>query len=236
MKENKDALKAIQEFADESPTCSDKLEQAKQLTQELYGKDGAEAEHRGRGGAVALTASSKKTRILTIALCCVALLLIVSILLIFFLRDKDNGLMYYDDESMYSEVIDDIDQFKNENNLDFNFYSGDNFTSQYEAWRLIENDQIMFLIQTTTYMVGNDLGMIQLGICFSDDDFQTFAMYTGFTDLLVVDGIKVDYKMSTQGWNEIYAKFSVDDVVYYLNVTTSGGAEVLEQYVNLLLA
>ena len=44
MKENKDALKAIQEFADESPTRSDKLEQAKQLTRELYGEDGAEAE------------------------------------------------------------------------------------------------------------------------------------------------------------------------------------------------
>ena len=43
MKENKDALKAIQEFADESPTRSDKLEQAKQLTRELYGEEGAEA-------------------------------------------------------------------------------------------------------------------------------------------------------------------------------------------------
>lgn len=235
MKENKDALKAIQEFADESPTRSDKLEQAKQLTQELYGKDGAEAEHRGRGGAVALAASSKKTRILTITLCCVALLLIVSILLIFFLRDKDNSLMYYDDNSVYGEKIADIEQFKFENQLTFLYYE-DGINSQYEAWRLKETDQLMYIEQSTMYISQTSFDTVYLGVCFSIDSFQEFDDYTDLNETTAISNIDVDYREVREDWNYIYAKFSVDGVVYYLNVTTSGGAEVLEQYVNLLLA
>lgn len=235
MKENKDALKAIQEFADESPTRSDKLEQAKQLTQELYGKEGAEAEHRGKGGAVALAASSKKTRILTITLCCVALLLIVSILLIFFLRDKDNSLMYYDDESVYVEEVTDIEQFKSMNALDF-MYFHDGINPQYEAWRLKETDQLMYIEQSTMLFSQMGFDEIYFGICFSNDEFQRFDTFTEFTDEMSIGETTVNYKVVTQARNDIYAKFSVDGVVYYLNVTTSGGAEVLEQYVNLLLA
>lgn len=236
MKENKDALKAIQEFADESPTRSDKLEQAKQLTRELYGEDGAEAEHRGRGGAVALAASSKRTRILTIALCCVALLLVVAILLPFLLREKESPIHYYDDVSIYSETISDIDQFISENNLEFAYYDHDYLASQHEAYRLIENDRLVYILQNVIFLRQNDFDSILLGICFSNDEFQKFDEFKGFTESLLVGGIEVDYKILEQDWNYIYAKFSVDDVVYYLNVTTSGGAEVLEQYVNLLLA
>lgn len=235
MKENKDALKAIQEFADESPTRSDKLEQAKQLTQELYGEEGAEAEHRGKGGAVALAASSKRTRILTIALCCVALLLIVSILLIFFLRDKDNGLMYYDDESVYVEEVTDIEQFKSMNALDF-MYFHDGINSQYEAWRLKETNQLMYIEQTTMFISQTGFDTIYVGICFSNDEFQRFDNFTDLNETTTILDIAVDYREVSEDWNYIYAKFSVDGVVYYLNVTTSGGAEVLEQYVNLLLA
>lgn len=235
MKENKDVLKAIQEFADESPTRSDKLEQAKQLTRELYGEDGAEAEPRGRGGAVALTASSKKTRILTITLCCVALLLIVSILLIFFLRDKDNGLMYYDDNSVYGEKIADIEQFKSENQLNFLYYK-DGINSQYESWCLKETDQLMYIKQSTIYISQTSFDSIFLGICFSNNSFQGFDDYTDLNETTSISDIMVNYREVHEDRNYIYAKFSVDGVVYYLNVTTSGGAEVLEQYVNLLLA
>lgn len=122
MKENKDALKAIQEFADESPTRSDKLEQAKQLTRELYGEDGAEAEHRGKGGAVALAASSKRTRIVTVALCCVVVLLVVFLLLFYFLNDKKDEVFYFDSEAVYSEKISELEQFKSDNKLDFLYY------------------------------------------------------------------------------------------------------------------
>ena len=235
MKENKDALKAIQEFADESPTRSDKLEQAKQLTQELYGKDGAEAEHHGKGGAVALAASSKKTRILTITLCCVALLLIVSILRIFFLRDKDNELMYYDDESVYVEEVTDIEQFKSMNALNF-MYFHDGINPQYEAWRLKETDQLMYIEQSTMFISQTGFDTIYFGICFSYDEFQRFDTFSDLNEVTIISGVEVKYKKNLEDRNYIYAKFSVDDVVYYLNVTTSGGAEVLEQYVNLLLA
>ena len=236
MKENKDALKAIQEFADESPTRSDKLEQAKQLTKELYGKDGAEAEHRGRGGAVALAASSKRTRILTIALCCVALLLVVAILLPFLLREKESPIHYYDDVSIYSETISDIDQFISENNLEFAYYDHDYLASQHDAYRLIENDRLVYILQNAMFLGQNGFDSILLGICFSNDEFQRFDAFTEFTDEMSIGETTVNYKVVTQARNDIYAKFSVDDVVYYLNVTTSGGAEVLEQYVNLLLA
>ena len=235
MKENKDALKAIQEFADESPTRSDKLEQAKQLTQELYGKDGAEAEHRGRGGAVALAASSKKTRILTITLCCVALLLIVSILLIFFLRDKDNSLMYYDDNSVYGEKIADIEQFKFENQLTFLYYE-DGINSQYEAWRLKETDQLMYIEQSTMFLSQAGFDTIYLGICFSNNSFQQFDDFVNLTETIEIDEVSVYYRLETVNRNNIYAKFSVGNIYYYISVTTVSGAEVLEQYVNLLLA
>lgn len=235
MKENKDALKAIQEFADKSPTRSDKLEQAKQLTQELYGKDGAEAEHRGRGGAVALTASSKTARIVTVALCCVVVLLVVFLLLFYFLNDKKDEVLYFDSEAVYSEKISELEQFKSDNKLDFLYYE-DGLNSQYEIWRLKDNEQLVYITQTTMYITQSGFDTLFLGICFNNDSYQAFDDFVNLTETIEIGEVSVYYRLETVNRNNIYAKFSAGDVIYYLSVTTVSGAEVLEQYVNLLLA
>ena len=235
MKENKDALKAIQEFADESPTRSDKWVLAKQLTRERYGEDGAEAEHRGKGGAVALAASSKRTRIVTVALCCVVVLLVVFLLLFYFLNDKKDEVFYFDSAAVYSEKISELEQFKSDNKLDFLYYE-EGLNSQYEIWRLKENELLVYITQTTMYITQSGFDTIFLGICFNNDSYQAFDDYTDLNETTSISDIMVNYREVHEDRNYIYAKFSVDGVVYYLNVTTSGGAEVLEQYVNLLLA
>ena len=84
MQENKDPLKAIQNFAQNQPQRTDKLEQAKQLTEELYGQDG-EGRKPIEGEVLA---ANKRTKKLSVCLDLAAVLLVWCILFIFFLKNQ----------------------------------------------------------------------------------------------------------------------------------------------------
>ena len=229
MKEQKDALKVIQTYADREPAHTGGAERAKQLTAQLYGEGAA---HAARGGALA---AAGRRRIGAIVLVAAALLLALALLLAYFWPGQREGPIYYDENSVYSEEITDIEQLRDENNLSFLYYDGNSFPSQYEVGRLVENDQIMFIIQSTLLISQTDFDAVELGICFSEDQFKDFDAFTRFTDSMQIGDVFAEYRVESSAQNNFYAKFTVEGVVYYLNVTTAGGTEVLQGYIEQLL-
>ncbi len=231
MQENKDPLKAIQNFAQNQPQRTDKLEQAKQLTEELYGQDG-EGRKPIEGEVLA---ANKRTKILSVCLALAAVLLVGCIFLITFWVNRNDGPRYFDEASIRTEQITDIETFVDENSLDFLYYQEGFALAEYSAHRLEENNQLVYVIQNVMFISESDFDSVVLGVCFSEDQFQRFDDFTELTDSTVIDGINIAYKVQVNTRNYIYAKFVVDDVIYYLNVTTFSGVESLQHYVALLL-
>lgn len=234
MDKKKDALQAIQNFAEKQPERSEQLEQklaqARQLTAQLYG------EGRGEQGKEKGTVIAAGRRwLLPAVLCGAALLLVLGILLTYFLLER-RGPVYYDSSEIYGETVTDIVQFKEENQLNFLYYDDNSLPSQYRVSRLIENDRIMYLIQDTMLVSQYGFDTVSLGICFSEDTFLDFDAFSKFTDSLTVEEVSAEYRVETGDANYIYAKFTVDGVVYYLNISTAGGSEVLESCIQQLLS
>ncbi len=224
-------MKAIQNFAQNQPQRTDKLEQAKQLTEELYGQDG-EGRKPIEGEVLA---ANKRTKILSVCLALAAVLLVGCILLIFFLTNQGDEHRYFSYESIYGETITDIEQFNEENDLKFLYYRDGFAAAEYNASRLVENDRLVYIIQNLLFVSESDFDSVVLGVCFSEDQFQQFDDFTNLNELLNVDGVAVNYKIESISANNIYARFTVDDIIYYLSIETSGGAETLQHYVALLL-
>lgn len=236
MEEKKDALKAIQQFAEEQPTRTDKLEQAKQLTEELYGEDeSARSSHRG-GRAAAAAVSGRRNLTVTLALCFAALLLVAVLLFVFLWDGNSDPLRYYDDGMIYNEQITDINEYKSANDLNFFCYEEGFVSAQNEAYRLIDGDELVFILQNALFLNQSSFDSVMLGICFSNDEFQRFADFIGLEESIRVGEIDIAYKIESDNRNNIYSKFSVDDVVYYLSITTSGGAETIARYVEMLVS
>lgn len=233
MDKKKDALQAIQNFAEKQPERSEQLEQklaqARQLTARLYG------EGRGEQGKEKGTVIAAGRRwLLPAVLCSAALLLVLGILLVYFLHDR--GPVYYDSDSIYYEEVTDIEQFKADNGLNFVYYDANSFPSQYRAGLLVDDGRIMYIVQDTILLSQYGFDTINLGICFSEDEFKDFDAFSKFTDSLTVGEISAEYRVETGDANYIYAKFTVDGVVYYLNISTAGGSEVLESGIQQLLS
>ena len=229
MKEKKDALKVIQTYADREPAHTGGAERAKQLAAQRYGEGAAPA---ARGGA--LVAAGRR-RIVAIVLVAAALLLALALLLAYFWPGQREGPIYYGDDAIYREDVEDVDWLREENGLNFLYYDANSFPSQYKVGRLVENDQIMFIIQSTLLISQTDFDAVELGICFSDGDFQDFSSFKDFTDSMQIGDVFAEYRVESSAQNNFYAKFTVEGVVYYLNVTTAGGTEVLQGYIEQLL-
>ncbi len=231
MQENKDPLKAIQNFAQNQPQRTDKLEQAKQLTEELYGQDG-EGRKPIEGEVLA---ANKRTKILSVCLALAAVLLVGCIFLITFWVNREDSPRYFSEDAVKTESIVDIEQFKNENQLNFSYYNSSYVASEYRAYLLTEDNKLVYILQSAVFFSESNFDSLVLGICFSKDQFQQFDDFTELTESTVIDGINIAYKMQENTRNYIYAKFSLDDIIYYLSIETSGGAETLQHYVALLL-
>ena len=224
-------MKAIQNFAQNQPQRTDKLEQAKQLTEELYGQDG-EGRKPIEGEVLA---ANKRTKILSVCLALVAVLLVGCIFLITFWVNREDSPRYFSEDAVKTESIVDIEQFKNENQLNFSYYNSGYVATEYRAYFLAEDNKLVYMLQNTVFLSENDFDSLVLGICFSKDQFQQFDDFTNLNELLNVDGVAVNYKIESMSANNIYARFTVDDIIYYLSIETSGGAETLQHYVALLL-
>lgn len=229
MKEQKDALKVIQTYADRERAHTGGAERAKQLTAQLYGEGAA---HAARGGALA---AAGRRRIVAIVLVAAALLLALALLLAYFWPGQREGPLYYDENSVYSEEITDIELLRDENNLSFLYFDENSLSSRYKVGRLVENDRIMFITQNTMLISQLGFDTVSLGICFSEDQFKDFDAFTRFTDSMQIGDVFAEYRVESSAQNNFYAKFTVEGVVYYLNVTTAGGTEVLQGYIEQLL-
>ncbi len=229
MKEQKDALKVIQTYADREPAHTGGAERAKQLTAQLYGEGAA---HAARGGALA---AAGRRRIVAIVLVAAALLLALALLLAYFWPGQREGPFYYGDDAIYREDVEDVGRLREENGLNFLYYDANNLPSRYEVGRLVEDGRIMYIIQDTMLISQLGFDTVSLGICFSDDTFQDFGDFIELESVLTVENYNIQYRVESSAQNNFYAKFTVEGVVYYLNVTTAGGTEVLQGYIEQLL-
>ena len=209
MKEQKDALKVIQTYADREPAHTGGAERAKQLTAQLYGEGAA---HAARGGALA---AAGRRRIVAIVLVAAALLLALALLLAYFWPGQREGPFYYGDDAIYREDVEDVGRLREENGLNFLYYDAN--------------------IQDTMLISQLGFDTVSLGICFSDDTFQDFGDFIELESVLTVENYNIQYRVESSAQNNFYAKFTVEGVVYYLNVTTAGGTEVLQGYIEQLL-
>ena len=219
----------IQTYADREPAHTGGAERAKQLTAQLYGEGAA---HAARGGALA---AAGRRRIVAIVLVAAALLLALALLLAYFWPGQREGPFYYGDDAIYREDVEDVGRLREENGLNFLYYDANNLPSRYEVGRLVEDGRIMYIIQDTMLISQLGFDTVSLGICFSDDTFQDFGDFIELESVLTVENYNIQYRVESSAQNNFYAKFTVEGVVYYLNVTTAGGTEVLQGYIEQLL-
>ena len=226
MEKKKDALAALRAYADKKPSRSEGAEEAARLTGRLYGAEGTA---RGRG-ALALA-----RRPALLALLAAALALTAALLFAFFYGGKKKEPMYFEDSSIYTETIEDIGQFQQENGLSLSLFEGDLLGSKYIAVRYIEDGRLLYVRQTAAALTAEGLDTITLSICISEGHFPGFNVFTQLDQTMQVGGIEAAYGQDSMDENTFYAKFTAGGFVYCLKLVTFGDAQALESYIAQLL-
>ena len=184
MEKKKDALAALRAYADKKPSRSEGAEEAARLTGRLYGAEGTA---RGRG-ALALA-----RRPALLALLAAALALTAALLFAFFYGGGQKEPMYFEDSSIYTETIEDIGQFQQENGLSLSLFEGDFLGSKYIAVRYIEDGRLLYVRQTAAALTAEGLDTITLSICISEGRFPGFNVFTQLGQTMQVGGIEAAY-------------------------------------------
>lgn len=226
MENKKDALAALRAYADKKPSRSEGAEEAARLTGRLYGAEGTA---RGRG-AVALA-----RRPALLVLCAAVLALTAALLFAFFYGGGQKEPVYFDDSSIYSEPIEDIGQFQQENGLSLSLYEGDLFGSKYTAVRYNEDGRLLYVRQTAAMLTEEGVDTIKLSICLSEGRFPGFNVFTQLDQTMQVGGIEAAYGQDSMDENTFYAKFTAGGLVYCLELFTLRDVQVLESYIAQLL-
>ena len=151
-------------------------------------------------------------------------------------KNPGSQIKYYDYGQIETDVIDDIDKFIKDNELNCRYYKGDSTIDDFQAGYVKENRQLVFLVQQSVAVNVNGMDTIVLNIVLTEDKFQAFESFAKFTDEIAVNGIKVQYRTAVLGKTQnIYAEFRDSSIIYYIQIFTSSGSsaeEKLNQYIS----
>ena len=229
MDDKRDIIEELKGFKDQFTLNSNDTKKAEHIAEELYGNKNPSDGDIKEGGA--LVVARKRNIIIIIAAFFVVCAIFLSIFLPIMLnKEQGSGIKYYDLSQIETEIIDNIDEFIVDNNLTCRYYKGDSFISNYKAGYIKENKQLVFLVQQSAALDTSGIDTIVLNIVLTKDKFQAFENFEKFTDVLVIDGVTVQYKTEMTGQtSKIYASFEDSSVIYYLQISTSSDVSAEEK-------
>lgn len=173
-------------------------------------------------------------RWLSIAACCLVVIGLSVFLPVYF--SSRNEIIYYSSEEIEMIDVNDVAQFQNEYSLNFKYFSKDIVVSQ--AGKITESKEIGYFSQDVFYFseVGVDAIEVYM-VLLPNARFNFLENYESISDSMRVEGVEVMYETPDNNVSsECLAKFTYENVDYYMTITTSNGsAETIENYVELLL-
>lgn len=175
-------------------------------------------------------------RWLSIAACCLVIVGLSVFLPVYF--SSRNEIIYYSSDEIERTDIENIESLQIETGLEFYYFTSSTFRSY--IGKILVTGEIAYLEQEGIYLVGNgsyvDIINFKV-ILLQNADFEFTKTYNDATQSMIVSDVAVSYYIR-QGENtsDCLAKFSFQNVDYYMTITTNkGSADTIANYVELLL-
>lgn len=173
-------------------------------------------------------------RWLSIAACCLVVIGLSVFLPVYF--SSRNEIVYYSSDEIEISNIDNMGELEEEVGVDFYYFEGETIYSR--VGRIIESGRIAYLEQEGVIISDSNLDIIHLNIVImSDAEFSFSGAYSKLIDSFTLGNMEVVYNISDFSDSSVcLAKFTYENVDYYMTITTSNGStETIENYVELLL-
>lgn len=168
-----------------------------------------------------------------LATCALAVCLILPASLLL----RNQPPVYYEDETVRLERVDDLPTYAAENGLQANYFTVGNNVSDIGV--VIDTGDIAYVKQQVLY--SDVLGFEQVYLYAIVLENATFSIEEGFentTNTTTCLDMQIDYRvdLESDGKQTIYLHFVKDKVRYYMEIQTTGDAETkIQQYVSLLM-
>lgn len=173
-----------------------------------------------------------KRCVAALATCVLAVCLILPASLLL----RNEPPVYYEDETVRLDDVDDLPAYVTENGISAHYFTEAN-TSHIGV--VIDTGDIAYIKQQMFYL--DPLGFEKVYLYAIVLDNATFSIEEGFentTNTTTCLNMQIDYRINTadNGKQTIYLHFAKDKVRYYMEIQTTGDAETkIQQYVALLM-
>lgn len=143
--------------------------------------------------------------------------------------------IFYSEDSITYYTVENIDDFVTENNLNIHYYT--NEISLNQAAHLKENNELVYIAQETYFFTDISADKVILNIVLIPNaEFDFCENYSSLPLTVSVSGISVQYLKDTKDTFVYRAKFTYEDITYYLEINTvDDSADKLEEYINILI-
>ena len=168
-----------------------------------------------------------------LATCALAVCLILPASLLL----RNEPPVYYEDETIRMDSVDDLPAYAADNGLQANYFTVGNTVSDIGV--VIDTGDIAYIKQQVLYISGTEFEKIFLyaivlpNATFGfEEDYQSTTQSTSYGKM----AISYIVKSFDDGAKNIYLHFVKDKVRYYMEIQTTGDAETkIQQYVSLLM-
>lgn len=168
-----------------------------------------------------------------LATCALAVCLILPASLLL----RNQPPVYYEDETIRMDSVDDLPTYATENGLRANYFTVGNTISDIGV--VIDTGAIAYIKQQVLYVSGSEFEKIFLyAIVLEKAEFSFETEYEKTTNTTTYMDMQIDYRvdLADNGKQTIYLHFTKDKVRYYMEIQTTGDAETkIQQYVSLLM-
>lgn len=168
-----------------------------------------------------------------LATCALAVCLILPASLLL----RNEPPVYYEDETIRMDSVDDLPAYAADNGLQANYFTVGNTVSDIGV--VIDTGDIAYIKQQVLYISGTEFEKIFLyAIVLDNATFSIEESFQSTTATTTCLGLNIDYKTKALegGKQTIYLHFAKDKVRYYMEIQTTGDAETkIQQYVSLLM-
>ncbi len=228
MEDKKDVIEVFESFADAQEISNSVTLEAKDMVEKLYGE---------KSNSRRTWVNSNLKKILIPSFACLVMLLIALPVVLTLIGNVEDAPKYYASNEMSAESIDNMSNFIIENAIDVCYYTDDVGMVANTANYVIETNELGYIKQKLIVMTEISFDIVELGIVVDNFDFEAFAEYAELDLSIEHLYIEISYKTerSEAQENIIYAHFNVDDVDYYLSITTISDISILNEYLSLLL-
>ena len=168
-----------------------------------------------------------------LATCALAVCLILPASLLL----RNEPPVYYEDETVRLDDVDDLPAYVTDNGLRANYFKAGNTISSIGI--VIDTGDIAYIQQQVLYVSGAEFEQVYLyAIVLENANFGFETEYQKVTENTTCLNMQIDYRvdLADNGEQTIYLHFVKDKVRYYMEIQTTGDAETkIQQYVSLLM-